>query len=60
MVTPLPLLLVTGMGLPDNTLVFGLMDRLPPARRLSWSGRSQRRELPNAAEPEGTPIPETR
>src|SRR4029077_2163302 len=28
-VSPLPLLIVTGMGLPDNTLVFGLVDRLP-------------------------------
>ena len=27
--SPLPLLIVTGMGLPDNTLVFGLVDKLP-------------------------------
>jgi membrane protease YdiL (CAAX protease family) len=28
-VSPLPLLLVTAMGLPDSTLVFGLVDKLP-------------------------------
>jgi len=28
-VSPLPLLVVMGMGLPDNTLVFGLVDKLP-------------------------------
>jgi membrane protease YdiL (CAAX protease family) len=27
--SPLPLLVVTGMGLPDSTLVFGLVDKLP-------------------------------
>ena len=32
-VSPLPLLVVTGMGLPDNTMMFGWTDRMP-----DWAG----------------------
>jgi membrane-associated phospholipid phosphatase len=39
--------------------VAGLMDRLPPARRVSRSGCGKQRELPDTADSDGTPNPET-
>jgi membrane-associated phospholipid phosphatase len=47
------------IGEGTGQAVAGLMDRLPPIRKPSWSGRGKRHELPDAADPEGTPNPGT-
>jgi undecaprenyl-diphosphatase len=43
------------IGEGTGQAVAALMDRLPPTGRVFRSGRSQRHELPSAADPEGTP-----
>ncbi len=48
------------IGEGTGQAVAGLMDRLPPARKASRSGRGKQHELPGAADPEGTPNPGTR
>ena len=59
----------TGVHYPGDTVVgaligegtgqavAGLMDRLPPARKPSRSGRGKQHELPDAADSEGAPNP---
>jgi membrane-associated phospholipid phosphatase len=42
------------IGEGTGQAVAGLMDRLPPTRRASRSGRGKRRELPDAADAEDT------
>ncbi|WP_422340720.1 hypothetical protein [Trebonia sp.] len=45
------------IGEGTGQAVAGLMDRLPSARRPSWSGRGKQRELPDGADAEGAMIP---
>jgi len=47
------------VGEGTGQAVAGLMDRLPPARKASRSVRGESRELPNAADSEGSPNPGT-
>jgi hypothetical protein len=47
------------IGEGTGQAVAGLMDRLPPARKASRSGRGKRHELPDATDSEGTPNPGT-
>jgi undecaprenyl-diphosphatase len=45
------------IGEGTGQAVAGLMNRLPPARRPSRSGRGKQRELPDGADAEGAVIP---
>ena len=47
------------IGESTGQAVAGLMDRLPPAGKAFRSGRDKQHELPDAADSEGTPNPET-
>ncbi len=47
------------IGEGTGQAVAGLMDRLSPARKASPSGRGKQHELPDAADPKGTPNPGT-
>jgi membrane-associated phospholipid phosphatase len=47
------------IGEGTGQAVAGLMDRLPPPRKASRSGRDKHHELPDAADSEGTPNPGT-
>jgi membrane-associated phospholipid phosphatase len=53
--------IVVGALIGEGTgqAVAGLMDRLPPARKASRSGRDEQHEVPDAAESEATPDPGT-
>jgi membrane-associated phospholipid phosphatase len=47
------------IGEGTGQAVAGLMDRLPPAGKAFRSGRDKQHELPDAADSEGTPNPES-